>query len=55
MMFIVNSSIMKGQTSEGKITLPLMSPVDEEKIKQKDENQKYCTAQHLVRAFDLIF
>lgn len=55
-MFIVNSGTIKGQTSKGKITLPLMSPADEEKNQaKKDENQRYCTAQFLVRAFDLIF
>lgn len=54
-MFIVSSGMIKGQTSEGKIALPLMSPVDEKKMKQKDENQKCCTAQFSVRVFDLIF
>jgi len=53
-MFVVNSRKIKGQRSERKITLPLMSPADKEKIKQKDENQKSCTAQFLVRAFELI-
>lgn len=45
--------MIKVQTSEGKITM--RSPVDEEKNQPKDENQQYCTAPFLVRAFDPIF